>query len=322
MILVKAPLRVSFLGGSTDIKDFYSKEEGACLGTTIDKYVYVTLHKRFQNDICVGYTKKEYVKDPKNIKHDLVREALLAMKLNSSLEISTLADIPSYGSGLGSSSSLLVALLKAFSVYKGENINNVELAEIACKIEIDILSRPIGKQDQYWTALGNLNLLVFQKNGTVRCCKIDISEGTLRELDSNLFLFDTGIARNSKDILRTIKNNDETFQLKKQLRDLAYKGKLLLEEGALDFFGELLHKGWLTKRFLSFEISNPEIDQLYELALRLGALGGKVLGAGGGGFFLFYIPLERQKKFREKFPLRELPFHIDRLGVREIFNDE
>lgn len=322
MIISKTPLRISFVGGGTDLPSFYKKDYGAVLSSTIDKYVYVIIKERFDDLIYVNWTKKEIVNKPDEIEHDLVRETMKKTGIESGVEITTLADIPSEGSGLGSSSSLTVGLLNAFYAFKGVQISRERLAKEACEVEIDIIEKPIGKQDQYAATFGGLNEILFYEDGSVKVNNIKLPNDKLRVLGSNLLLFYTGITRKADQILRKQKEKTETlFKILVDMRNQVSALKTYLENGANDSLGHMLKQGWAMKKSLLSTISNKLIDEMYERALNAGAAGGKICGAGGGGFLLLYVPREKQNVLREALrKYREVPFMLDKYGSRIIFN--
>ena len=320
MIIVQTPLRISLAGGGTDFEEYYSNHGGAVLSSAINKYVFAIVEKRFDDTIVLSYSKRENPKNIIQIKHGLIREAMKMTGVKKGIELTTLADIPSEGTGLGSSSSVTVALLHVLHSYQNELKNARELAEEACKIEIDILKSPIGKQDQYIAAYGGLRFIEFDKH--VKVESTDISEENKQKLSDSLLLFYTGITRNSSDILneQNANINDNLLVLKK-VRELAYQGKEILENGKLDEFGELLHYSWQLKKKLASNVTNPLIDEIYEVALKAGALGGKITGAGGGGFLLLYSPKGKQDDIRNALKnFRELPFQFESEGSKVIFN--
>lgn len=322
MIVVQTPLRISFVGGGTDFKDFYRREEGAVLSSAIDKHVYVIVKERFDEKIYVNYSKKEVVDRVDELEHELVREAMRLTGVDRGVEITTLADVPSEGSGLGSSSSVTVGLLQALSTYQGQILPTEELARFACRIEIDILGKPIGKQDQYIAAYGGLQRLRFCSDESVHVEALPLSEETKRRLGENLLLFFTNRTRSSADILT--EQRDGIPAQRAALHEMAglVKGAWdSLVEGDLDGLGELLDRGWRLKKSLASRISDGEIDNLYERACKAGAVGGKIAGAGGGGFLLLYVPKGRQDDVRQALGhLRELPFNLERDGSKVIFN--
>lgn len=324
MIIVETPLRISFVGGGTDFKDYWSKNGGEVISSAIDKYVYVVIKQRFDDKIYLNYSKKEIVASIDDIEHDLIREAMRKTRVEKGVELTTLADIPSEGSGLGSSSSITVALLHALYAYRGELVTAERLAREACSIEIDILDSPIGKQDQYIAAFGGLRHFYFAPNGDVESEELLLNEQDKRKLGSNLQLFYLNRTRDANTILRRQKENIEE---KKEVLDFMrgmvepFKSAILTKD--LDSIGKTLHQSWLKKKTLAPGISNSEIDRFYEAAIQGGALGGKVTGAGGGGFLLTYCQRINQNKLFEKMQnlgLRELPFHLERYGSRIIFN--
>lgn len=322
MIITRTPLRISLFGGGTDFKDFYSQEGGAVLSLGIDKYIYVILKERFDEKIYINYSKKEIVDKVSEIQHELIREAMKKTGIEGGIEISTLADVPSEGSGLGSSSSVTVGLLNAFYTYQGEQVPLKTLARQACEIEIDILGKPIGIQDQYIAALGNLRFFDLRTDGEVTVEKVEIDERQKRELVSSLLLFYTDKTRSSSDILFEQKRNIScrVKELRK-LRSLACEAKRHILDGDFDKIGELLDDGWRAKKKLATNITTEQIDRMYEKAITAGALGGKISGAGAGGFLLLYCPKETQNAVRDVLKEhRELPFLLSRDGSKVIFN--
>jgi len=322
MIIVQTPLRISFLGGGTDFEDFYSVNGGgAVLSTAIDKCTYVIVKERFDDMIYVNYSKKEIVDKVDDLEHELIREAMRMTSVDKGVEITTLADVPSEGTGLGSSSSITVGLLQALYTYKGNSFTAEDLARQACQIEIDILGKPIGKQDQYISAYGNMSFITFRSNG-IEVEKVEINGKGKRILDENLLLFYTGITRQASQILSEQKANiNDRLAVLADLSKLTFTARDLLLNGAFDEFGELLHHGWNLKKQLSSNVTNNEIDDMYQTARKAGAIGGKISGAGGGGFFLLYCPTARKDYVRNSLNrLRELPFHFQECGSRIIFD--
>jgi D-glycero-alpha-D-manno-heptose-7-phosphate kinase len=322
MIITKTPLRISFVGGGSDLREFYHFSDGKVISSTIDKYIYVIIKERFDDKIYLNYSRKEIVNLVDEVEHDLVREAMRFAGIDKGVEITTLADIPSEGSGLGSSSSVLVGLLHAFYAYKGESVTNERLAAESCKIEIDILKRPIGKQDQYAAAYGGINKITFRKNDTVEVQKIKMNDQQYRKFGSNLFLFYTDKTRNASEILSSQKaNTKNNLEVLKKMVDLVDIFEEDLIEENYDQLGRLLHKNWQYKKELSIKISNGDIENMYRTALDAGAVGGKISGAGGGGFLLLYVPIESQNKVRQALSgYRELPFFLEKYGSQIIFN--
>jgi D-glycero-alpha-D-manno-heptose-7-phosphate kinase len=321
MIIVQTPLRISFFGGGTDFHDFYASHGGAVLNSAIDKYVFVIVKQRFDDMIYINYSKKEIVDEVDGVEHDLVREAMRLTGVTRGVEITTLADVPSEGTGLGSSSSITVALLHALYAMRGESKTAETLAQEACRIEIDLLKKPIGVQDQYIAAYGNMRFLRFNGN-KVEIESISISPEKKRALNDNLVLFYTGSTRKADSILSEQKANiGAKVGVLKEMTRLAFTAHQALRDGALDEFGEMLHQGWELKKQLATSITNPAIEEMYQAARRAGALGGKITGAGGGGFLLLYCPVERKQPVRQALRgLRELPFHFENDGSKVIFN--
>jgi D-glycero-alpha-D-manno-heptose-7-phosphate kinase len=323
MIITQTPLRVSLAGGGTDFEGFYSLEGGSVISSAIDKYVFVIIKERFDDKIYINYSKKEIVDQIEDIQHDLVREAMRKTGVTKGVEITTLADIPSEGTGLGSSSSIMVGLLNALYIYQGEQVTQETLAQEACEIEIERVKKPIGKQDQYIAAYGNLRFFRFEKDGQVKIEKMKIPESTRRRLSSNLLLFYTNRTRNADTILSEQKNNlKEKIEYLRKIKKYVEVLKEILFANELDEIGRVLHETWILKKQLANNVSDKELDQIYETAIRAGALGGKLAGAGGGGFFLFYCPRERQDSLRAALrQLRELRFHLEIDGSKTIFNN-
>ena len=322
MIISKTPLRISLIGGGTDLKDFYKKNLGHVISTTIDKYIYVIVKERFDDLIVLHYTDNEIVNEVRKIKHELIREALIKVGITKGIEIITLADIPSKGTGLGSSSTLTVGLLNALYTYKGIQPTEEKLAREACEIEIDILKKPIGKQDQYIAAYGGLKKFTFLKDETVEIKCFDLSADERRVLGSNLTLHYTSIIRNANSILEKQKKNIDVKNKELQIiSDLVFDAESALESRNFNEIGTILNKNWSAKRLLADNISNNTIDKMVSKAIKNGAIGCKIAGAGGGGFLLSYIPREKQDIYRKAMAdFKELPFMIDPFGSRIIFN--
>ncbi len=321
MIVVQTPLRISFLGGGTDFEDFYSEHGGAVLSTAIDKCVFVIVKERFDDMIYVNYSKKEIVDSFDKLEHELVREAMRVTGVTKGVEITTLADVPAEGTGLGSSSSVTVGLLQAFHAYLGEIVAAKTLAEEACHIEIDVLGKPIGKQDQYIAAYGNMRFITFNDNA-VKLEKIELSAEDKRRLNDALLLFYTGVSRRSSEVLSEQKANiNQRLEHLSEIKKLASKAKDAILAGEFDEFGEIMHQGWEFKKGLAPKITNSGINEIYEAARRAGAIGGKITGAGGGGFLLLYSPKKKQDDVRRALRgLRELPFRFEQDGSKVIFN--
>ncbi len=296
MIITKTPFRISFVGGGSDLEAFYSKKKGAVLSTTIDKYMYISSHKFFEaGKIRCKYSQTETVEHVDELKHPILKTVLKEYGLNG-IEISSIADLPG-GTGMGSSSSFTVGLLHNLSVYSGKWHSKEDLGAGACRVEIDLLGEPIGKQDQYAAAYGGLNVIEFHPDGSVRVDPVYISGATRSALNQNLRLYYIGNQRSASSILAEQKKNtssEDKFNALSTMVDLVYDLQKSLVRGQLDEFGALLHENWLLKQSLASGISNAHINENYEAALNAGALGGKLLGAGGGGFMLFYVPSAAQ----------------------------
>ncbi len=322
MIIVQTPLRISFFGGGTDFPSFFMDEGGCVLSSAIDKYIFVTVKERFDKKLRIGYTQTEMVDDLENIHHDLIRESLRLTGIREGIEVTTMGDIPSEGSGLGSSSTVTVGALHALYAYSGEIVSAEQLAREACGIEIDILKKPIGIQDQYIAAYGGLRFIEFKKDGEVNVKKVKISADSHRALNDNFLLFFTGVSRKADTVLQEQKSNikDRLPELR-EIKQMAYDARTYIESEDFDSFGSLLHQSWELKKRLSSTISNGRINEIYDAARRAGAIGGKVAGAGGGGFLLLYVPYERQKSVRNALSdLQELPFRLESDGTKVIFN--
>lgn len=322
MIITQTPLRVGLVGGGTDLPSYYREHGGRVLNAAIDKYVYVVVKQRFDDDIYVNYSRKEIVSRVEDLEHELVREALHMTGVRGGVEITTLADIPSAGSGLGSSSSVTVGLLQALFAYQGKQVSAEDLAEWACTIEIDRCRKPIGKQDQYAAAFGGICDIRFGPGDRVSVDQIRLSPGDHRQVQDELLLFFTGITRSANTILSEQNANigDKLPQLH-QLRDLAGEAVGGLRAGELGALGTALAKSWQAKRTLASGVSNGQIDQAVEAALGAGASGAKVTGAGGGGFLLVTCPVENQRAVRAQLSgMKELPIKLEPMGSRVIFN--
>ncbi|OGR50707.1 MAG: GHMP kinase [Elusimicrobia bacterium RIFCSPLOWO2_02_FULL_39_32] len=323
MIIVQTPLRISFAGGGTDFSEFYKNhEKGMVINSAIDKNTFVIVKERFDKKIYLNWMKKEIVNSVQEIEHELIREAMKKTKVSEGIEITTLSDVPSEGSGLGSSSSLTVGLLHALYLYSGRMVDAETLAQESCEIEIEILKKPIGKQDQYITAYGGFKSFEFHSNGKVKYTSIQLQNEKLRKFNSRLLLFFTGKTRNSATILSKQKENIKNKQeILLQMRSQVPTIEKCLKSSQFDPIGSILHQGWLYKKELASNISDPMIDILYEKACNAGAVGGKILGAGGGGFLLLYVQPENQDRVREALAeLKELPFSFQKDGSKAIFN--
>ena len=322
MLITRTPLRISFLGDGTDFRDFYRREGGAVLSSAVNKYIFVIIKKRFDDRIRVGYTRTELVESVDELEHELVRECLRRTEILQGVEISTMGDIPSEGSGLGSSSTVTVGLLNAMYSYSGRQRSQVQLAEEACEIEIDVLSKPIGVQDQYIVSLGGFQRLSFEPDGKIRSCPLNLKAEYQKQLEDRLMLFYTNQTRRAERVLSEEESRIETnFSVLTRMRDLVDEGIEALQKGALDSFGSLLHQSWQFKKGLAAGISSGGIDSFYSRALDAGALGGKITGAGGGGFLLLYCNPEFQGRVREALSeLKQLPFRFEEQGTTVLFD--
>ena len=312
---------MSFAGGGSDLKEYYKQTPGSVISTSIDKYVYVMLNKKFDNYIRIGYSQTEYVNSINEIGHNIIRETLKKLDFNEpGLDIVYMADVlpRNWGTGLGFSSSLTVGLANAIFAYRGEKVSPEQLAQIACEIEIDILHSPIGKQDQYAAAYGGLNYINFYPDESVEVTPLDIPKATFEELSKNLLLFFTGLSSDSNTVLSEQKKNTlNNNSVKKNLdlmTSLAAQFKDIIQKGNIDQVGSILHEGWMSKQKLATKISNEKINSYYNKAIQAGAEGGKLLGSGGGGFLLFYCQEKYQNNLRESICLQELPFNFESLG--------
>ena len=323
MIITKTPLRISFVGGGSDIEEFYSKQEGAVLSAAINKYMYISSHHFFDKDkIRVKYSKTETVASVDEINHPIMREVLRKFNVAGALEISSNSDVPA-GTGLASSSAFTVGLLHNLYAKNGKLVLRERLAEEACDIEINRLKEPIGKQDQYACAVGGLNVLRFLPSGEVAVEPVHLKKELFKELQKNLLMFFTGEQRSAGDILKEQKENLKggiKTEILKEMVGLVYKLRDALYAGELDKFGPLLHENWLLKRKLASAITNPVVDGIYSRGLENGATGGKLLGAGGAGFMLFYCPQKAQERLRAALSnLTEMKFKFDGEGTKLIY---
>jgi D-glycero-alpha-D-manno-heptose-7-phosphate kinase len=320
MIITRTPFRVSFVGGGSDLRAFYARNGfGAVVSAAINKYMYLIIHPYFHDKIRLKYSKTEDVGHVDEIEHPIIRECLRKVKIERGIEIASFADVPA-GTGLGSSSAFTVGLLNALYAYRGKVVSKERLAAEACEIEIDILGEPIGKQDQYAAACGNINYIAFNRDETVNVTPILMSETAKRLLENRLCLYYIGGDRRSRDILGEQKKNTSRTRSARNLKTLvALAGELRerLQAGDPDALGDILHRGWLCKKELAAGISNGRIDGLYEKALKNGAQGGKLLGAGAAGFLLLYA--QDHSSLKKALGQRVLPFRVDREGTKIIF---
>lgn len=317
-------MRMSFVGGGTDLASFYREHGGAVVSTAIDKYMYITVNHKFDAGIRASYSQTEQVEKVSDLKHPLIRAALKVVGIEGGIEMSSMADIPSRGTGLGSSSAFTVGLLHALHGYRHQYVSAEQLAASSCHIEIDICQDPIGKQDQYASAYGGLNYLRFHPDETVSVDPIICRMETLARLQDHLLVFYTGRSRSAGDLLseqtRKTATDPRIQQTLVKMMGLAADLKRELEQDNLAAFGEIMHANWVYKKSLVEGISDSEIDGWYASARRAGALGGKLLGAGRGGFLLFYAPPERHATIAHELSgLREVKFHFDRNGSQIVF---
>ncbi len=333
MILVKAPLRISFVGGGTDLPEFYRQYPGRVISATINKSVYLAIKPTFLvNKFIVRYQNTEVVSHPRELQHSRVRAALLNMNLvNDGMEIGSFADIPAK-TGLGSSSSFSVALMKGLNAFVGKKISKQEAAELACKLEIDLLKEPIGKQDQYASAIGGFNLFQFNPDGSVLAEPLLLDFKKISLLENNLMLFFTGITRAASSVLAEQNTKiSQNLEIYKAMSDSVLDFKKILLDGDIPAMAAMLKEGWERKKRLASNVSNSLIDVLYEAAIKTGALGGKVLGAGGGGCLLFFVPPESQNSVRQSLAelakkndlteFTEIPFKFTQSGTDILFNN-
>ena len=319
MIISRTPFRISFAGGGTDLAAFYRRSAGAVLSTAIDKYMYVTVNRYFDDRIILKYSKTELVDRVEKVRHPILRECLKKTGLTRGIEVTSMADVPG-GTGLGSSSSFTVGVLHALYAFKGEYKTSDELAAEACDIEIARLREPIGKQDQYIAAYGGLKHIEFRADESVRVDPVICPDGTLEALSARLVLMFTGVTRKAGPILRRARARyRENHEVLEAMRGLAERTRQSLQSGRVDEVGGLLHEGWELKKRLEGGISSPDIDRAYAAARKAGALGGKILGAGGGGFLLLYCPPERQGAlFKALKGWRRIPFRLEPEGSKII----
>lgn len=325
MIIARSPLRISLGGGGTDLPSYYQEHEGFLISAAIDKYVYITLHQTFEEEIILKYSKFERVKEIEEIKHPIIREALKMVNLpNHGIELCSMADIPA-GTGLGSSSSFTTALLTALHAMKGSIVSTRTLAEEACEIEMNRLKEPIGKQDQYIAAYGGITCMNFHKDGYVWVDPLNISKETFYNLEDNLILYFTGFSRSAGSILeeqdkKSKSKDSDMIENLHFVKDLGYQSKAAFEKGDLNTFADIMNVHWDYKKKRSGGMSNPQIDEWYEYALKNGALGGKMIGAGGGGFLMFYA--KDKIKLREAMRgtgMTEVRFRFEKEGAKVLW---
>lgn len=327
MIVSRAPVRFSLGGGGTDLPSYANEHGGFLVAAAIDRHIFVAANRRFYDSIRLAYSKTETVDSVDQIEHRIFRETLRLSGVHSGIELVTVADVPS-NSGLGSSSSFTVALLNALHAYNRRFVSSEQLAREACQVEIDILKEPIGKQDQYIAAYGGITAFTFNKDGSVDTERLDVSPDVVDELESNLVIFYSGVERAASSVLKEqgkqIKEDkDAAVSRMHRIKALGYDTRDLLLKGDVDRYGEMLHEHWTNKRKLASNMTDPTIDEHYEAARKAGAIGGKLMGAGGGGFFMFYTrPADKRAVWETltKRGLRPLRFRFDQDGARIVAN--
>ncbi len=322
MIITKTPLRIGFVGGGTDIPEYYRNYGGMLVSAAINKYIYIIVNKKFDNEIRISYSKTEIVKTVNEIEHPLIREALKLLDIDGGIEILSISDIPSNGTGLGSSSTFLVGLLNALHAYKAEFVSREKLAMEAVKIEREILNESGGKQDQYMAAYGGINLLKFNENNSVNVNPITLNTKIIEEFKSNLCLLYTGIGHNSGGIQDGLKKNIlEHIDKYNAMKNYSLEFYEEMYNMDIKKLGDILNKNWNLKRKLSNDITNNNVDNYYNKAISLGAYGGNLIGAGGGGFFIFIIDRDKKDNLKS-LGLREIDFDFDFEGSRIIYFSE
>lgn len=323
MIISQTPLRMSFVGGGSDLPAFYREHGGAVLSTAIDKYVYVSINRKFDGGIRLAYSKTEEVTSIDEVEHELVRAAFAMQGMRGGVEITTTADIPSRGTGLGSSSTFTVGLLNVLNAYKGQHVSAEDLAAGSCEIEIERCGQPIGKQDQYAAAYGGLNLIEFHPDESVSVSPVIMRRDLRDLLEQRIIVFYTGITRSASAILASQSAETGSSSAKqsalKRMVELTYMLRTELSQGNVDSFGQILDENWTLKKSLTAGISNTDIDDWYGRAIAAGATGGKLLGAGHGGFMMFYAPRERHEDIANAVGLRQVRFGFEPLGSRILF---
>lgn len=320
MIISRTPFRVSFSGGGTDLSAFYRTQDGAVVSTAIDKYMYVTVNKYFDDSIILKYSRTELVKSVNSIKHPILRECLKLTGITRGIEITSMADVVG-GTGLGSSSSFTVGVLHALHAYKGEYVSAEQLAREACEVEIRRLKEPIGKQDQYIAAYGGFQFMEFQRDEAVRVDPIIFPEDAKSRLLDHLLLLYTGVTRKAGPLLRRFQAKFvDKNKVMERMRALADQAKSDLQQGRVEALGELLHEGWMAKKSVAGGVSNPAIDKAYLTARKAGAVGGKILGAGGGGFLLLFVEPKKRAAVRASLKSwREIPFKFEQEGSKIVY---
>lgn len=324
MIISQTPLRISFVGGGSDLPVFYRRFGGAVVSTSINQYVYVTVNKKFDEKTRVSYSRTEEARTVEQIKHPLVREAMKFLEIKGGVEITSIADIPARGTGLGSSSSFTVGLLNALHAFAGRHADAEQLAREACVIEIDRCGEPIGKQDQFAAAFGGLNFIQFGRDDSVTIEPIICKRETIQRIQEHIMVFYTGITRSASGILKhqqsALLTKRKKQNVTRRMVDLAHQLRRELQSNRVASFGEIIHEGWCLKKSLAVGITSDRINHWYLKAREAGAVGGKLLGAGAGGFLMFYAPPDRHEAIAQALPaLRRMDFGFERQGSRIIF---
>ncbi len=327
MILSRAPVRFSLGGGGTDLPSYANAHGGFLVAAAVDKYIFIAIHERFDDKIRLGYSHTELVDTVDEVQHRLFRECMREVGVNKGVELFSMADVPA-NSGLGSSSTFSVALLNGLHAYRRQYVSTEELARTACKIEIDVLKEPIGKQDQYIAAYGGVTAFTFNTDGTVTVEPVPMKAEVRDELESNLLIFYSGVERAASSVLKeqgkTIAaNKDDAVQKMHRIKELGYETRRILLSGEIDKYGELLHEHWTNKRKLASNMTDSSIDEHYDAARNAGAIGGKLMGAGGGGFFMFYArPTDKRRLYDAMISrgLKPLRFRFDLDGARIVAN--
>jgi len=325
MIVSRSPLRMSFVGGGSDLPSYYREAGGAVVSTSVNKYVYVTVNKKFDDGIRLSYSVTENENSVQQIKHPIVRNTLKFLDIKGGIEITSISDIPSQGSGLGSSSSYTVSLLNALYEYLGDSVSKEKLGRLSSHIEIDLCGDRIGKQDQYAAAFGGLNLIEFNKDDSVIVSPIICKPETISKMEESIIVFYTGRTRSASTLLSTQSDNmkrADKREIMSKMVSLSYEMKALLENDDVEFLGELLDTNWQLKRQLAAGISDPQIDEWYKKGITAGATGGKILGAGNGGFIMYFAPKEKHIDIEGALSdLQKIPFGFDTEGSKILFSD-
>jgi len=327
MIVSRAPVRFSLGGGGTDLPSYSREHGGFLVAAAVDKFVYVCVAKRFQNTIRLAYTESEIVESVDQIRHRIFREALRMTDVTKGVELHSLADVPA-NTGLGSSSTFTVALLNGLHAFKREFVPVEQLAREACNLEIDVLQEPIGKQDQYIAAYGGISALTFHPDGSVDVERLALRDEVIDDLEANLLIYYSGVERAAASVLKEqaktiVANKDDAVQRMHRIKALGHETKRILLAGQIDAYGEMLHEHWTNKRKLASNMADGTIDEHYDVARKAGAIGGKLMGAGGGGFFMFYVRAAERRRVQEALAargLRPMRFRFDFDGARIMAN--